>query len=381
MAEIQCDQRALARRFVESEKERRKFREQTAEDEVKVVDAYRMAELIGNAFDADISDDSNPDRIPLYQVIEKDIEHHCQLLEHPKIVSVLQQFVVNEWRDMATGRSIRVNSGLAQPSRSLAPDEVSIPILPDGEKVIVTRTPTLNSNGVLVLTNRLLPELGSLHGVVHIHPDTARIHLQCDFDGDRLAFEKAKRFPTLTKEIERALLPENRYPEVIKRDKTAYKGTFAQIAIKVMHCHIGPIANDIQRSISLRWEATLLPEQLKESYILQAGQHYKGVLEGYAKGALELPPQYLDCVRRLAGLSKLKELNRQEIEQGLKDFQTIQREIVGELAHELQVAADGPKSSARPNEAVIKGCSQEQLVIGWDRRGDAGTRRRGERNN
>ncbi len=354
LARVQNDSRALARRFVESERARRNGSEQTPEDEEGLIDDW-----IGTAFEVELSTTSGKsERIPLSELIEEDLANHSQFLEHPKVVASLRQFVVNEWRDIATGRSIRVNSGLAQPCRKLKEDEVCIPILPDGEKVIVTRTPTLNSNGVLVMTNKLLPELGSMHGVVYIHPDTAARHLQGDFDGDRLAFERASRFPTLAAEIAKSLRPENRYPEVYKQDKIAYEGTFPQIAIKVMDSQIGTIANSIQRSISLRWEAVLLPEERRKNYVMTAARYYKGILEASEEGKLMIPTQYQDKLERLAALSKDKDLNPDQIEGALEDFQEIQREIVGELGHELQVAADGPKSAARPNEVVLELCNK-----------------------
>ncbi len=123
-----------------------------------------------------------------------------------------------------------------------------------------------------------------------------------------------------------------------------------------MHCHIGPIANDIQRAISLRWEAALLPGELAGPFVKKAALHYKELLHSYPGRNKSLPPQYAESVRHLAALTSNPEFHQLDIAQALKHFQTIQREIVGELAHELQVAADGPKSAARPNEAVIKRC-------------------------
>ncbi len=58
-----------------------------------------------------------------------------------------------------------------------------------------------------------------LQGTIHIHPETAAVNLQADFDGDRLAFERADKYPALSAEIKEALLPQNRYPDVVKRDK------------------------------------------------------------------------------------------------------------------------------------------------------------------
>ena len=87
------------------------------------------------------------------RLIEQDLANHCQLLEHPRIIQHLRSFVRKQWLDIATGRSIKFESGMAQPSLCLAYDEVYIPKLPLGEDIIISRSPLLNSNGVIILKN------------------------------------------------------------------------------------------------------------------------------------------------------------------------------------------------------------------------------------
>jgi hypothetical protein len=41
-----------------------------------------------------------------------------------------------------------------------------------------------------------------LDGCVYIHPKTAMDNMQCDFDGDLLAFVPSKDFPLLAAEVE-----------------------------------------------------------------------------------------------------------------------------------------------------------------------------------
>ena len=147
------------------------------------------------------------------------------VLEHPFVIDELKKFLQRQWMDIATGRAIKFQAALAQPSLDLAENEVCVPRMPDGAELIVTRSPLVNSNGVITLTNRHLPQLMRLEGTIHIHPETAAKHLQADFDGDRLAFERADKYPTLTAEIKEPLLPENRYPDVVKRDKVPYQGS------------------------------------------------------------------------------------------------------------------------------------------------------------
>jgi hypothetical protein len=147
------------------------------------------------------------------------------VLEHPFVIDELKKFLQRQWMDIATGRAIKFQAALAQPSLDLAENEVCVPRMPDGAELIVTRSPLVNSNGVITLTNRHLPQLMRLEGTIHIHPETAAKHLQADFDGDRLAFERADKYPTLTAEIKEPLLPENRYPDVVKRDKVPYQSS------------------------------------------------------------------------------------------------------------------------------------------------------------
>ena len=102
----------------------------------------------------------------LYLTFKACVEHHPQLLEHPKIVDELNKLTQNEWKDLATGRAIEFEAGLAQPSLALEEEEICIPYFPEGAEVIVTRSPLVNSNGVIVLTNKHLPEFMREQGTV-----------------------------------------------------------------------------------------------------------------------------------------------------------------------------------------------------------------------
>jgi hypothetical protein len=123
----------------------------------------------------------------------------------------------------------------------LGKDEISVPFFNEGEEVIVTRSPLINSNGVITLKNKHFPEM--LDGCVYIHPKTAMDHMQCDFDGDLLAFATSKEFLKLAAEVKKRNLPENRYPDIVKKVKVPYQGTFAEIAVSAMENKIGIIAN------------------------------------------------------------------------------------------------------------------------------------------
>ena len=293
----------------------------------------------------------------LYELIKQDLEHHAQLLEHPYIVEELEKFLQRQWSDLALGRTIKFQSALAQPSYSLNLDQVCIPRMPDGALLIVTRSPLVNSNGVILLKNRHLPQLMNIDGCIHIHPATAAQHLQADFDGDRLAFERAERYPTLTAEIRESLSSTKRYLDVLKRDKVAYQGSFAEIAISAMQNDIGKIANQIMAAVALRWEATLLPDELKKSYVLKAANFYSSMLARQSDSkAFEIPSDYLEDIQSIVQSSKA--LSRAKVESALESLRNIQYKIISALSNELQVAVDGPKSALRPDLALLSACKE-----------------------
>jgi len=170
LANIQSDPRELAQRYVETY-ERRKALANTGESKISELpaDIAKFESVFDN-----LVDDENPqeerqeqqDQL-VYRLLKADLEGHYQILEHPKIIAELQEFVRKEWVDIATGRAIKFDSGLAQPSWKLGEDEICVPYMPEGEEVIVTRSPLINSNGVIVLTNRHLPEVMKLKGCIH----------------------------------------------------------------------------------------------------------------------------------------------------------------------------------------------------------------------
>ncbi|MFM6060937.1 MAG: hypothetical protein ACKPAE_00360, partial [Microcystis panniformis] len=176
--------------------------------------------------------------------------------------------------ELAYSGGIKFRSALAQPCEKLAATEVCVPTMPDGAELIVTRSPLVNSNGVIILTNRHIPELMSLRGCIHINPAAAAKHLQADFDGDRLAFEQADKYPALAAEIREKLLPENRYPDVVKRDKVAYQGSFEEIALRCAHNDVGTIANQIMRAVSIYNDTLGRPAATLPNYIKQIARYY-----------------------------------------------------------------------------------------------------------
>jgi hypothetical protein len=277
-------------------------------------------------------------------------------------VSQFRDYVKNRWLDLATGRSVKFSSGLAQPEFSLAKDEVCISTIADGEEVILTRSPLINSNGVIVLKNKHVPRLMHLKGTIYLHPTTAAQHLQADFDGDRLAFERAAKYPILTAEIKEALKPENRYPDVVKLDKIPYRGSLEEIAVSAVSLEIGKLANQIQKYVALRTEIQRVPDECLHDYLNQVSSHYQQLLhrnQGINPPGVEPEFQpYLDeiehHVRFLASLPK-NPLPTQ-LERARDSLDTVMYFNVALLQNQLQVAVDGPKSARRPDEALYRFC-------------------------
>ncbi|MGK7874830.1 MAG: hypothetical protein AB4426_16470, partial [Xenococcaceae cyanobacterium] len=165
--------------------------------------------------------------------------------------------------------------------------------------------------------------------------------------------------PTLTAEIKEALLPQNRYPDVVKRDKVPYQGSFEEIAAHAVKNDIGKIANQIMTAVTLRWETVLMPEEKKEGYLNQVAQYYRGILlkEAGGRGQSDegrISARYRTEIEAIANLPQ--ELSPQQIETALQQMRDIQFKIVSDLSNELQVAVDGPKSALRPEPAILSAC-------------------------
>ncbi len=385
LAAIQSDPRAIAQYYVEKYEKRQalafsnqgigeplpadfqSWGELSSLIDEAFGDTLTSEENFGDLEDDEASTPTQRDKL-LYRLLKADLEGHGQLLEHPKITDELNKFVRKEWVDIATGRGIKFQSGLAQPTQDLAKDEICVPHFPEGKEVIVTRSPLVNSNGVIVLTNKHLKEFKHEQGTVHIHPETAAAHLQADFDGDRLAFQLADKYQTLAAEVKEHNAPENRYPDIVKRDKVPYTAdTFAEIALSARENKIGIIANQIQKAVALQWETQLVPQEEKANYLKNISYSYKRLLQDDAnpKKDLHLPNHFRERIQNISDLPK--ELTPQQIDEKLTALKEILFDVVSELGNELQVAVDGPKSAARPDEDVLQYCSaiSNYRDMGW----------------
>ncbi|MDJ0534774.1 MAG: hypothetical protein QNJ70_20215 [Xenococcaceae cyanobacterium MO_207.B15] len=350
LAENQSSPQQLAQHFIEVYERRKEAMRvsELNESNFNYSNLEGLDQAIDQAFgDEDLEVENTAEQDwALYKLLKADI--HGKISEHPKIVDSLNKFVRKEWKDIATGRAIKFQAGLAQPSPLLKEDEICVPHIPPGKEIIVTRSPLINSNGVIVLKNRHLPEVKHLQGVVHINPATAAKELLGDFDGDRIAFEAADKYPVLAAEVKQYNLEQNRYPDIVKKNKIPYQGTFQEIALSAAENKIGLIANQIQRAVSNRWETYALPDAQKPIYLRNISEKMKGLLED---DSVTIPEKYLQRITQLANFPQ--KASRKDIEQGLENLRTINFDLVADLGNQLQVAVDGPKSAARPDDQLL----------------------------
>ena len=353
---ISSDPLVIAKDFMESTEQRYKYR---------VLDELGIDEedLTGRDLDdvmSMIEEEKNNDII--YKLLKNDIDKHRQLLEHPKIVDALNNHLQSRYREIATGRFIKFKGGLLQPHHELKASEFCDPKLPNGAKVIVTRSPLVNSNGVITLTNRHLEDIKHLEGTVYMNAKTAADYLQGDFDGDRVAYELASKYPNLAAEVEEKHLPDNRYKDIEKRSKTAYKGSFEQIALSAKDNKIGIIAIKVMKAVGLEMELDNLPQEKVEEYINDLSDHFCSLWRKDKKTGKEVLPKFLvgreKLVKKLADLGTSNQSKSEKI----KIIKSFLHFRVNELAAQLQIAVDGPKSAQRPDDIVL---SANELLMGY----------------
>jgi hypothetical protein len=363
VADKQSDPRKIAQYFIEKHERLSRLKEQSLPDieSDELIDFEGIDQAFGVAEESEANQTQANEH--LYSLLTSCTQNHPQLLEHPNIVGKLIDLIRKEWVDIATGRAIEFQAGLAQPSLELLQDEICVPYIPEGEKLIVTRSPLINSNGVITLTVKHLPEFKNEQGTVHIHPETAATYLQADFDGDRLAYERASLYPTLAAEIEEKHLPGNRHTDVIKADKEKYvASSFAEIAIAASSNKIGIIANNIQQAVAIENEIDELPDDKKLEFLFGLKGHCIDVLNfnsdefniSQAKQEQCLSIQEKAEIIASFATEGNVDMARESINEYLQVAKQILFETTDILSNELQTAADGAKSAARPNEEVLK---------------------------
>ncbi|MGB3758807.1 MAG: hypothetical protein WBA07_20905, partial [Rivularia sp. (in: cyanobacteria)] len=312
----------------------------------------------------------------IYRILKADLKEHCQLLEHPKIIDKLQEHLKQQYVDCATGRFIKFDSAMAQTCQDLADNEVCYPKFPDGAELIVYRGPTANSNTVDVYINRHLPNEPHDIGTIKMSPQGLK-HSLSDCDGDRMAIALSSDFPHTAEEIKQKQLQENRYSEIVKPDKKAYKGSFEQIALDAMDNKIGIVANLCMKGIALENECISIPQKEAEKFIqdiscaavemLKAENHHTHPIEypeNLRTQIVELTQLCQPETQNKTEINKLPQHNKSlpripesKIEHILEKIGKFYHDVVGTLGGQLQIEVDRGKSANRSDPKIVNACT------------------------
>ncbi|MGB6294831.1 MAG: hypothetical protein WBF90_01450, partial [Rivularia sp. (in: cyanobacteria)] len=315
----------------------------------------------------------------IYRLLKTDLKEHCQLLEHPKIIDKLQEHLKQQYMDCATGRFIKFDSAMAQTCHDLAENEVCYPKFTDGAELIIYRGPTANSNTVDVYINRHLPNEPHDIGTIKMSPQGLN-HSLSDCDGDRMAIALSSDFPHTAAEIKQKQIKENRYSEIVKPDKKAYKGSFEQIALDAMENKIGIVANLCMKGIALENECISIPPKEAEKFIKDISCAAVEILK--AENHHTHPIQYPENLRtQIVGLAQLcqpetqnkTEINQfnklpqhnkslpripeSKIEHILEKIGNFYHDVVGILGGQLQIEVDRGKSANRSDPKIVNACN------------------------
>ncbi|OWY69036.1 hypothetical protein B7486_23385 [cyanobacterium TDX16] len=191
LKEAQDDPRKLAALYCEKYEKRQDFNQEQKtqlEKEVKqAIKSNRLPEFIEQYSkqldNYEIDDEGNLEEtepredLIMYRLIKTDLMSHCQILETEKVQQELARFVQNEWKDIATGKSLLFERAMVIPSKELKNGEICIPWYNPEEKVLNFRSPFLNANGLCVSTNKVVedilgPDRNPLEGAIAVSDET-----------------------------------------------------------------------------------------------------------------------------------------------------------------------------------------------------------------
>lgn len=191
LKEAQDDPRKLAALYCEKYEKRKNFNEEQKsqlEKEVKqAIKSNKLPEFIEQYSqqlekyeidnDGNLEETESREDLLMYSLIKTDLMSHCQILETEKVQQELARFVQNEWRDIATGKSLLFERAMVIPSKELKNGEICVPWYNPEEKVLNFRSPFLNSNGLCVSTNKVVedilgPDRNPLEGAIAVSDET-----------------------------------------------------------------------------------------------------------------------------------------------------------------------------------------------------------------
>ena len=379
LKDIADDPRKIAQDYINSidAKCLAQIQAQTESEDLIDFESFDLGDIENLIDDMFLSSDREQNLI--YRILKADLKEHCQLLEHPKIIDKLQEHLRQQYMDCATGRFIKFDSAMAQTCHDLEKNEVCYPKFPDGAELIIYRGPTANSNTVDVYINRHLPNEPHDIGTIKMSPQGLK-HSLSDCDGDRMAIALSSDFPHTAAEIKQKQLEENRYSEIIKPDKQAYKGSFEQIALDAMENKIGIVANLCMKGIALENECISIPPKEAEKFIQDISCAAVEMLkaENHSTHSIQYPENLRTQIVELAHLCQPETQNKTEINkfnklpQHNKDLPSIPESkienvlekigkfyhsVVGTLGGQLQIEVDRGKSANRSDPKIVNACN------------------------
>lgn len=373
------DPRKIAQDYINSidAKCKHQMQAQTESEDLIDFENFDLGDIENLIDDMFLSNDCEQNLI--YRILKADLKEHCQLLEHPKIIDKLQEHLKQQYMDCATGRFIKFDSAMAQTCHDLEKDEVCYPKFPDGASLIVYRGPTANSNTVDVYINRHLPNEPHDIGTIKMSPQGLK-HSLSDCDGDRMAIALSSDFPHTAAEIKQKQIKENRYSEIVKPEKKAYKGSFEQIALDAMENKIGIVANLCMKGIALENECISIPPTKAQKFIKDISCAAVEILkaENHHTHSIQYPENLRTQIVELAQLCQQETQNKTEVNklnklpQNNKDLPLIPEskiehilekignfyhDVVGILGGQLQIEVDRGKSANRSDPKIVNACN------------------------
>ena len=374
------DPRKIAQDYIDSIDAKcfHQIQAQTESEDLIDFESFDLGDIENLIDDMFLSNDCEQNLI--YRILKADLKEHCQLLEHPKIIDKLQEHLKQQYMDCATGRFIKFDSAMAQTCHDLEKNEVCYPKFPDGAELIVYRGPTANSNTVDVYINRHLPNEPHDIGTIKMSPQGLK-HSLSDCDGDRMAIALSSDFPHTAAEIKQKQIKENRYSEIVKPDKEAYKGSFEQIALDAMESKIGIVANLCMKGIALENECTSIPLKEAQKFIQDISCAAVEMLkaENHHAHPIQYPENLRTQIVELAQLCQPGHFNKKaekllkdnqnksnknlipipesKIEKVLEKIGKFYHSVVGILGGQLQIEVDRGKSANRSNPKIVNACN------------------------
>lgn len=234
----------------------------------------------------------------------------------PKVQDYQKSRLQRAWKELAINGGHKHQSSRAVPSRELARGEVCIPGVPDGEVIIVTRSPIPSKDNIRkYLNNAKVERLQNYKGCIWMNSADAAEHHQGDFDGDQMQWDFARDLPHIAKEVKWAGEPGD-FKGIQQRPKKPY------------------VTTDTSLYTDDR-------ESLKQFAPIISGSVIEGALGG--------EQNKVGLVANLIGRVQSAQPNDQDrlTHQSMKQFKAQKHDLLERLMGALQIEVDYGKSAER----------------------------------